>query len=75
MVRIGTDHTLIIAFVASSNLLPLLFMIPVVVTIVGITVVFVVPFVFVASIAAPWSEYQRAGLKIKRSCTKINDWR
>ena len=39
-------------------------MIPVVVTIVGITVVFVVPFVFVATIAAPWSEYQRASLEM-----------
>ena len=40
--------------------LPLLLVIPVVVTVVRITVVFVVPFV----VAAPWSEYQRAGLKI-----------
>ena len=43
--------------------LPLLLVIPVVVTVVRITVVFVVPFVFVA-VVAPWSEYQRTGLKI-----------
>ena len=43
--------------------LPLLLVIPVEVTVVGIAVVFVVPFVFVA-VVAPWSEYQRAGLKI-----------
>ena len=43
--------------------LPLLLVIPVVVTVVRIAVVFVLPFVFVA-VVAPWSEYQRAGLKI-----------
>ena len=43
--------------------LPLLLVIPVVVTVVRIAVVFVLPFVFVA-VVAPWSEYQRTGLKI-----------
>ena len=51
-------------------LLPWLLVIPVVVTIVRIAVVFVlvvVPFVFVVfTIVTPWSEYQRACLKIDR---------